>query len=76
MGRTVVFICGVPYDALFGEPDEETAETAWLSLYQFICEGRPLHVPVVKHIERSLKCRGMENMLIDLISTVFSHKNS
>lgn len=54
LGRTEVFVCKVKPDALFGEPDFETAETRWLTLEQFIDEGRALHRPIVQAAYRKI----------------------
>lgn len=54
LGRTEVFVCKVKPDALFGEPDFETAETKWLTLEQFIDEGRTLHRPIVQAAYRKI----------------------
>jgi 8-oxo-dGTP pyrophosphatase MutT (NUDIX family) len=60
LGRTEVYVCKVGPDALFGEPDFETAETKWLTLEQFIDEGRSLHRPIVQAAYR--KICNMEGM--------------
>lgn len=54
LGRTQVYVCKVKPDALFGEPDFETAETRWLTLEQFIDEGRQLHRPIVQAAYRKI----------------------
>lgn len=54
LGRTEVYVCKVGTDALFGEPDFETAETKWLTLEQFIDEGRTLHRPIVQAAYRKI----------------------
>lgn len=54
LGRTQVYICKVKSDALFGEPDFETAETRWLTLEQFVEEGRSLHRPIVQAAHRKI----------------------
>lgn len=54
MGRTTMFTCKVEYDALFGEPSFETAETKWMTIHSFLNEGRELHRPVVQAIYREI----------------------
>lgn len=54
LGRTSVYVCKVKSDALFGEPDFETAETKWLTLEQFFDEGRTLHQPIVQAAYRKI----------------------
>jgi 8-oxo-dGTP pyrophosphatase MutT (NUDIX family) len=54
LGRTDVYVCKVKPDALFGEPDFETAETKWLTLEQFVDEGRSLHRPIVQAAYRKI----------------------
>lgn len=54
LGRTEVYVCKVKPDALFGEPDFETAETRWLTLEQFFDEGRTLHRPIVQAAYRKI----------------------
>lgn len=63
LGRTEVFVCKVKPDALFGEPDFETAETRWLTLEQFIDEGRSLHRPIVQAAYRKI-CK-MEGLPVE-----------
>lgn len=55
LGRTTFYVCKVKPDALFGEPSFETAETKWMTLEQFMAEGRSLHKPVVSAAHRLIK---------------------
>lgn len=48
MGRTTVYVAKIKDRIMFGEPSFETAETAWLTLDEFLAEGRELHRPVVQ----------------------------
>lgn len=49
MGRTTIFTCKVPYDAMFALTDAETADTRWMTLSDFMLGGRELHRPVIQH---------------------------
>lgn len=64
LGRTEVYVCKVKPDALFGEPDFETAETKWLTVEQFIEEGRSLHRPIVQAAYRKI-CKMEDLPVID-----------
>lgn len=55
LGRTTMFVCKVKPDAIFGYPDEETAETAWLTIEQFEAVGRDLHRPVIRAVYQHIK---------------------
>lgn len=52
MGRTTVFVAKVKDKDMFGLPSEETADTRWMTLEEFVEEGRLLHVPVVQACHR------------------------
>lgn len=56
MGRTTVYLAKIKNRDMFGLPDEETAETAWLTLEQFMEVGRDLHKPVIQAVHRQI-CR-------------------
>jgi len=56
MGRTTVFLAKIKDRNMFGLPDEETAETTWMTLEQFMADGRDLHKPVVQAVYRQI-CR-------------------
>lgn len=56
MGRTDVWICLIDDPELFGEPSDETADTAWMTITEFLDEGRKLHQPVVFECYRDI-CR-------------------
>lgn len=60
MGRTTVFIAKIKDPNMFGEPDFETAETRWMTMEDFLIEGRELHRPVVQACYRMI-C-SLENM--------------
>lgn len=48
LGRTTVFVCKVKNRDMFGLPDFEIESTHWMTMDQFVDEGRQLHVPVVR----------------------------
>lgn len=48
MGRTTVYVAKIKDINRFGEPSSETAETSWMTMDEFVANGRPLHVPVVR----------------------------
>lgn len=48
LGRTDVYVVKVFDDDMFGEPADETAETRWMTIEEFMVDGRPLHRPVVQ----------------------------
>lgn len=52
MGRTHVFIAKIKDKDLFGKPHFETEETKWLTLDEFLKEGRELHKLVIKAAAR------------------------
>ena len=62
MGRTTVFLAKIKSRDMFGLPDEETADTAWMTLEQFLADGRDLHKPVVAAVHRQI-CRSEEKEL-------------
>ncbi|TFG98295.1 NUDIX hydrolase [Candidatus Thorarchaeota archaeon] len=54
MGRTTVFVSKIKDTSMFGEPSFETSETTWMSLDEFLEDGRELHRPVVKAAHRTI----------------------
>lgn len=52
MGRTTVYVAKIKDPTMFGEPDFETESTKWMSLEEFLVDGRPLHKPVVEACHR------------------------
>lgn len=61
MGRTSVFVSKIKNRDMFGEPSFETADTTWMSLDEFLENGRTLHRPVVQAAYRKiLKMEGIE----------------
>jgi 8-oxo-dGTP pyrophosphatase MutT (NUDIX family) len=48
MGRTTVYIAKMKNRHMFGLPDEETEDVAWLTVEEFDRTGRELHRPVVR----------------------------
>ncbi len=56
MGRTTVFLAKIKDRDMFGLPDDETADTTWMTLEQFMADGRDLHKPVIQAVHRQI-CR-------------------
>lgn len=54
MGRTSVYITKVKDPDMFGEPDFETESTKWMTLEEFLIDGRALHRPVVEACYRKI----------------------
>jgi len=54
MGRTTVFLAKVKKKDMFGEPSFETSDVKWMSLDEFMDEGRDLHKPVVQAAMRRI----------------------
>lgn len=52
MGRTTIYVAKVKEKDLFGEPDFETEATRWMTLDEFLSDGRDLHKPVVQAAAR------------------------
>lgn len=48
LGRTTIYVGKIKDKNMFGEPTFETSKTLWLTLEQFLEEGRDLHKPIVK----------------------------
>lgn len=63
LGRTDMYVARVLDTEMFGEPSDETAETCWMTVSEFLMEGRPLHHPVVQACYREI-CR-IEDMDIE-----------
>jgi len=61
LGRTTVYIAKVKDKEMFGQPNFETLETAWLTQEEFMKTGRELHKELVKAAYR--KILEMENVL-------------
>lgn len=47
LGRMSVYVCEISDQQLFGVPGYETGDTAWMTMSQFLSDGRDLHVPIV-----------------------------
>ena len=60
MGRTTVFISKIKDPIMFGEPSFETGDVAWMTIDEFVNEGRDLHRPVVQAAYRMIE--RMENI--------------
>lgn len=55
MGRTTVFVAKIRDKDMFGSPDFETEEVAWMTEDQFTKTGRPLHLHVVQAAARRIR---------------------
>jgi 8-oxo-dGTP pyrophosphatase MutT (NUDIX family) len=55
LGRTSIHIVKIADKEMFGDPCNETEETAWLTPDEFYAIGRDLHKPVVKAAVRMIK---------------------
>ena len=55
LGRTDMFVAKIKDPDMFGDPCYETAETKWMTLEEFLSEGRDLHKPVVKAAVRLIE---------------------
>ncbi len=55
LGRTDVYVCKVKDRDLFGLPSDETESTKWMTLEDFLNEGRLLHKPVVQACIRAIE---------------------
>lgn len=61
LGRTTIYIGKVKRIDMFGEPTFETAATKWLTVDEFMEQGRDLHKPIVKAAHRQIiKKEGLE----------------
>lgn len=47
MGRTTVYVAKIKDKDMFGEPSFETDSVSWMTMDEFLEEGRVLHQPVV-----------------------------
>jgi 8-oxo-dGTP pyrophosphatase MutT (NUDIX family) len=54
MGRTTVYVSKVKDRDMFGSPCFETSDVKWMTLEEFMVDGRPLHVPVVQAAVRMI----------------------
>jgi len=54
MGRTTVFVSKIKDVDMFGLPEDETESTQWLTMEQFMEQGRSLHQPVVQSAYRKI----------------------
>lgn len=54
LGRTDLYVARVSEEDMFGLPANETEETRWMTLDEFMLEGRPLHQPVVQSAYREI----------------------
>lgn len=54
LGRTTVFVAHIQDKEMFGDPHFETGDTKWMTLDEFVKEGRGLHKPVVKAAHRKI----------------------
>jgi 8-oxo-dGTP pyrophosphatase MutT (NUDIX family) len=54
MGRTMVYTAKVKNKEMFGQPSDETESTKWMTLEDFLDEGRDLHRPVILAVHRKI----------------------
>lgn len=54
LGRTTFYIAHIKDKELFGDPHHETGNVKWMTLNDFMKEGRDLHKPVVKAAHRKM----------------------
>ena len=54
LGRTTVYIAEVKNKDMFGDPGSETGAVKWMTLEDFLKEGRDLHKPVVRAAHRNI----------------------
>jgi 8-oxo-dGTP pyrophosphatase MutT (NUDIX family) len=54
LGRTTVFIAKIKDKEMFGQPNFETEETAWLTAEEFAAVGRSLHKDMVQVAYRKI----------------------
>lgn len=54
MGRTTVFVSKCKNKDMFGMYSDETESTKWMTLEEFIEEGRPLHTSVIGSVYRKI----------------------
>lgn len=52
MGRTHVYVSKINDVDMFGEPSFETESVVWMTLDEFLAEGRDLHKPTVQAAHR------------------------
>ena len=55
LGRTTMYMGEVEDKELFGDPHFETGAVKWMTLDEFLREGRGLHKPVVKAVMRKIE---------------------
>lgn len=61
LGRTTVYVGKIKDKNMFGEPSFETSKVLWLTLEEFLNQGRDLHKPIVKAAQRFImKKEGIE----------------
>lgn len=54
LGRTTLFFAKVIDQEMFGITDEETESTTWMTMQEFLVDGRPLHVPVIQEVYKRI----------------------
>lgn len=47
-----VYVCRIKDKDMFGDPDYETGAVTWMTLDEFLEEGRDIHKPIVKAAHR------------------------
>lgn len=56
LGRTTVFIAEMKDPTMFGDPTtpEEVKDIKWMTLAEFMSQGRDLHKPIVRAAQRKI----------------------
>jgi 8-oxo-dGTP pyrophosphatase MutT (NUDIX family) len=54
LGRTTVFVARIKDKDMFGDPHFETGGVRWMTLDEFLADGRDLHKPIVKAANRKI----------------------
>lgn len=52
LGKIHVYLCRVKDKELFGDPDYETGAVTWMTLDEFMADGRDIHRPIVQAAHR------------------------
>lgn len=55
LGRTTIYLAEIADKNLFGLPQFETGETRWMTIQEFLQDGRDLHKPVIKTAQRMIE---------------------
>lgn len=52
LGRMHVFLSRIKNKDMFGDPNYETGAVTWMTLDEFLADGRDLHKPIIKAAHR------------------------